>query len=160
MSEERTDFNLSQFNAGDLLKRYIVTQVFKTLDDACKKQETISDESFNTSFTTRVDMIESLLWKYTPLELRETIIKLYNDLDKKIKEIDEDVKLSQKNKIINKKNIAFEYKIEVFKLLTIVLTNSPISVEYAEMEVMGDFKDLIENIRQPDKVKLFTEVST
>lgn len=159
MAEETPDFGIQQFNAGDLLKRYIVTQVFKTLDDACKKQETISEESHDTSFTTRVDMIEGLLWKYTPSEIRKVITELRKEMQNKIKQTNEST-LSEKNKILTNKKASYNYSLEIFKLLAVVLTNSPISIEYVEMDIKGDFTDLIKSIRQSDRIKIFTEVST
>ncbi len=154
---EEKDYGFQQFNAADLLKRNTVIQVFKTLDDACKKQESISDVSFETSFTKRVDLVEGFLWKYTPTELRVVIDKLRKELETKIKTID-DSDLNEKNKLVNKQKISYDYNTEIFKVLAVILTNSPISVEYVEMDVSGDFKELIKNIRQPDAVKLFTEV--
>jgi C4-dicarboxylate-specific signal transduction histidine kinase len=157
MSEEKIDYGLQQFNAADLLKRNTVQQVFKTLDDACIKQEAISENNYDTSFTKRVDLVEGLLWKYTPPELKKTIIELHTELEKKLKDVD--TKLSEKNKLLTQGKMAYEYSVEIFKLLEVILTNSPISIEYVEMEVSGDFKELITNIRHPEPVKLFaTEV--
>lgn len=159
MYEEKAEYG-QQFNAADLLKRNTVTQVFKTLDDACQKQETISEDSYQTSFTKRVDLVEGLLWKYTPSKIREIIKELHDQLEKKIEETDANSGLSEKNKILNKKNICYSHSIEIFKLLEVVLTNSPISIEHVEMEVKDDYKELIDNIRRSDRVKLFTtEVS-
>lgn len=160
MQDEKPEYGLQQFNAADLLKRNTVTQVFKTLDDACSIQETISENSFETSFTKRVDLVEGLLWKYTPPELRKAIKDLHTDMDQQLQHADEMEKMNPKNLLLTKKKIAYNYCIEIFKLLEVVLTNSPISVEYAEMEVTGDFKELIENIRQEIPVKIFaTEVT-
>lgn len=153
MEEKNEGYGLQQFNATDLMKRYTVQQVFRTLDDACIKQENINENSFETSFTKRVDLVEGLLWKYTPPEIRETIKDLRSKMDNEIKGID--TSLSEKNKLLNQKKIAYEYSIEIFKFLEVVLTNSPITVEYAEMEVFGDFKELINTIRTPNPVKLF-----
>ena len=127
------------------------------MDDACKKQELISDNTYETSFTKRTDLIESLLWKYTPNQLRNEIRNLHNKLEEKHKQID-DSTLNEKNKLINKQKIAYEYSTEIFKILAVVLTNSPISIEFVEMEVSGDFKDLINNIRQPEPRKVFQAV--
>jgi DNA-binding transcriptional regulator GbsR (MarR family) len=160
MQDEKPEYGLQQFNAADLLKRNTVTQVFKTLDDACSIQETISENSFETSFTKRVDLVEGLLWKYTPPELRKAVKDLHEAMDKQLQQADEMEKVNPKNLMLTKKKIAYNYCIEIFKLLEVVLTNSPISVEYAEMEVTGDFKELIENIRQEVPVKIFaTEVN-
>jgi len=50
--------------------------------------------------------------------------------------------------------------IEVLRdfILAVVLTNSPISIESVSMEITGDFKELIKNVRQSEPVKLFEEV--
>lgn len=157
MSDEKVDYGLQQFNAGDLLKRYTVTQVFKALDDACNEQQTISENSHETKFTKRVDLVEGLLWKYTPPEIRKAVSELHAEMENKLRTLDP--QLSEKNKQLTQTKIAYEYCIEIFKLLEVVLTNSPISVEHVEMEVKGDFKDLIKSIRKPEPVKLFaTEV--
>jgi DNA-binding transcriptional regulator GbsR (MarR family) len=159
MSEEKVEYGLQQFNAADLLKRNTVTQVFKTLDDACQKQETISEENFETSFTKRVDLVEGLLWKYTPPEIRNIIKGIHQTLEQKLKEIDNNPSLSNTNKLLTKKNISYEYNVEIFKLLEVVLTNSPISVEYADMEIRTeDFAELAKSIRNKDIIKLFTEI--
>jgi len=157
MSDEKSEYGLQQFNAGDMMKRYTVTQVFKALDDACNEQSRISENSYETKFTKRVDLVEGLLWKYTPPEIRKTISELHKDMENKIKQVSPE--LSEKNKQLTQTKIAYEYCIEIFKLLEVVLTNSPIGVEHVEMEVKGDFKELIESIRKPEPVKLFaTEV--
>jgi hypothetical protein len=158
MTEEKTDYHggIQQFNAADLLKRNTVMQIFKTLDDACIKQETISDNSFDTSFTKRVELIEALLWKYTPSEIKEEIKQLHTEMETTIKNIDP--KLSENNKLLTKTKISYDYRTEIFKLLEVVLTNSPISVEYVEMEIKGDYKELIKNIRTNEPVKIFSEV--
>jgi hypothetical protein len=158
--EDKQEYGMQQFNAADLLKRNTVAQVFKSLDDACTVQETISENSYETSFTKRVDLVEGLLWKYTPKEIKDAIKGLHMEMDAQLKEVDEKEKLNPKNLTLTKKKISYDFSIEIFKLLAVVLTNSPISVEYAEMEVSGDFQDLIKNIRTPDKVKVFaTEVT-
>lgn len=158
MIEEKTEYmgGTQTFNAADLLKRNTVMQIFKTLDDACQKQETISENSYDTSFTKRVELIEALLWKYTPLELKEEIKKLHIEMQNEIKNIEP--QLSEKNKILTKTKINYDYHIEIFRLLEVVLTNSPISVEYVEMEIKGDFQDLIKNIRTTSSIKIFTEI--
>ena len=157
MSDDKTDNDSQQFNAGDLLKKNTVVQVFKTLDDACKKQETISDNSYETSFTKRVDLVEGLLWKYTPKELKNIIKKLHQEMEEKINRVD-DGKISEINKRLTQQKIAYEYYTEIFKILAVVLTNSPISIESVSMEITGDFKELIKNVRQSEPVKLFEEV--
>ena len=159
MSEEKIEYGLQQFNAADLLKRNTVTQVFKTLDDACQKQETISEESLETSFTKRVDLVEGLLWKYTPQDIRKIIKELHQILEQELKKIDNNHNLSQQNKVLTQKNISYKYNVEIFKLLEVVLTNSPISVEFADMEVKTeDFSELAKSIRNKDIIKLFTEI--
>ena len=163
MVEEKSDFGTQQFNAADLLKKNTVTQVFKSFDDACKKQEPISENSHETSFTKRVDLVEGLLWKYTPKEIKDVIRELHEEKNKKFEELDNksEKDISDANKLLTKRKISFEYAVEILKLISVVLTNSPISIEYAEMEITGDFKDLIKAIRQEEPVKLFaTEVET
>lgn len=158
--EDKQEYGMQQFNAADLLKRNTVTQVFKALDDACSIQDTISENSYETSFTKRVDLIEGLLLKYTPKEIFNAVKNLHFEMETQMKEVDEKEQLNPKNLMLTKKKISYNFNIEIFKLLLVVLTNSPISVEYAEMEVSGDFQDLIKNIRTPDKVKVFaTEVT-
>ena len=158
MNDEQNDLGMQQFKAGDLLKRYTVIQVFKTLDDACKTQETISENSYETSFTKRADLVKGLLWKYTPKEIREAIKNLYGEMDNAMKNIDNN--LNETNKKLTQEKIAYEYFNEIFKLLLVVLTECPINIEFVEMEVKGDFKELIKTIQNPEPVKLFaTEVT-
>ncbi len=87
--------------------------------------------------------------------LRTPIKELYTELDKKIKEI-EDSKLSVENKLLNKRIVADQVSKQVLKILLVVLQYSPMSTEFAQMEVYGDFKELIETIRTEKKVKLFS----
>lgn len=157
MSEE---YGHQQFNATDLLKRNTVDQLFKSLDDACNKQEPLTKESIETSFTKRVDLIQGLLWKYTPKELRDVIKDIRKTSDEETKKIDEDKNLNPTNKLLTKQKLLYDYSVQIFKILAVVLTNSPISVEYAEMEVMGDFQELIKTIRKKEPVSIFnTEVT-
>lgn len=146
-----------KFKAGDLLKHNTVSQMFKALDDACKKQETLSDNSYETSFTKRVDLVSAFLWKYTPDELKDIMGEMRKSLKEEFNKID-DSSLSENNKLLNKQKVAYNYYVEIFKVLSVVLTNSPISSEFVDMEIKGDFKDLIEKVRQPNRVKLFEEV--
>ena len=157
MVDER-DSDSQSFNAGDSLKKYTVSQLFKTLDDACRKQERISDDSFETSFTTRLNLVKGFLWKYTHQELKDKINNLYDEMEKEFEKIDKST-LNQDNKILNKQNVCYKYNIEVFKILAVVLTNSPISSEMVEMRIKTeDFPKLIDRIRQPKHIKLFSEV--
>lgn len=159
MTDEKPDFGMQQFNAADLLKRNTVAQLFRTLDDACMKQEPIAEQSYDTSFTKRVDLVEGLLWKYTPKEIKTAIKELHDELDAQLKEID-GTAWNDQTKTLNKQRVAYTISVQIFKLLEVVLTHSPISVEYVEMEVMGDFKQLIEAIRKPEQVRLFgTEIT-
>lgn len=160
MTDDKTDeYGSPQFSAGDILKRNTVQQFFKCFDDACKKQEPISDESHDSSFTKRVNLVEGLLLKYTPDDIKNVIKDLRTELEKGLDKIENDNTLNERNKLLTKRTMNYEYNLEILKLLAVVLTNSPISVEYVEMEITSDYKDLIKNIRQADKIKLFTEVT-
>jgi len=159
MQDDKVEYGLQQFNAADLLKRNTVAQVFKALDDACSKQETLSENSYETAFTKRVDLIEGLLWKYTPKEIKEVIRELHMQMEIQLKEVDEKESLNPKNLLLTKKKIVYDFSVEIFKLLAVVLTNSPISIEYAEMDVSGDLQELIKTVRTSDEVKIFaTEI--
>jgi hypothetical protein len=96
-----------------------------------------------------------MLWKYTPPEIRTEITALYKELDDEIAKIDNGT-LSEENKMLNKQKVADDKSMQVLEFMVVVLQYSPMSVEYKEMEVFGDFQDLIKTIRSKDKVKLFS----
>jgi len=152
MSDESDN---SQFSTTDVLKRKVIEFTINQCIKACGKQEPISDESYETGFIRGTRFAKGMLWKYTPDEIREPIKELYVELDAALEEIDQG-KLNDDNKKLNKRIIADKVSVQVMDILLVVLQHSPLSTEFAQMEVYGDFKDLISKIRSEKKVELFT----
>lgn len=149
------DEKYGQFSSTDVLKKRVIEFTFNLCIKACDKQEPLSDNTYETGFIRGTRLAKSMLWKYTPEEVRKPIKELYTELEKKIKEID-DGKLSETNKQLNKTTYADRVSIQVLEFLLVVLQYSPMSTEYKEMEIFGDFKELIKSIRQREPVKLFS----
>lgn len=143
-----------QFSATDVLKKRVIDFTFNLCVKACEKQEPMNEDTYETGFIRGTKLAKSMLWKYTPNEVREPIKKLYEELENKIKEIDEG-DLNQENRKMNKKLYADMVSIQVLEFMLVVLQYSPMSTEYKEMEVFGDFEDLIKLIRTENPVKLF-----
>lgn len=144
-----------QFSATDVLKKRVIDFTFNLCIKACDKQDPISDDTYETGFIRGTRLAKSMLWKYTPVEIRDPIKKLYEELEKKFKEIDNS-KMNESNKKLNKQILADQVSIQVLEFLLVVLQYSPLSTEYKEMEVFGDFQELIANIRREEPVKLFS----
>ena len=153
MAEETDKYG--QFSATDVLKKKVIDFTINQCIKACEKQEPVSDDNYETGFIRGIKLAKSMLWKYTPTEIREPIKKLYADLDNKLTEI-ETGDLSPTNKRLNKRIEADKVSMQVLEFLLVVLQYSPMSTEYAQMEVFGDFKELIEAIRQKKQVRLFS----
>jgi len=152
MSEEQSRYKAS---AKDILNEEIIRRVFSCFDKAGDKFETLDNNTYLTRFIRSVYLAKSMLWKYTPSEIRTSINTMYHELDVELKNI-EASSLSQSNKKINKTIIADEVSFKVLELLFVVLQYSPLSTEFAEMEIFGDMQDLIKNIRSNRPVKLFS----
>jgi hypothetical protein len=147
----------NQFSSTDTLKKRTIDWVFEAGRLGCKKQESIADYTYATEFINAVKFAKSQLWKYTPQKIRLIIKGLYKDID------DEEIKidnkslsdLNDKNKMLAKQRKAYENSVQVLELLFHVVQNSPLSIEFREMEVK-DFKALIEIIRVPEALNLFS----
>jgi len=144
-----------QFSATDVLKKKVIDFTINQCIAACEKQEPVSNDTYATGFIRGVKLAKSMLWKYTPDEIRNPIKELYIELDNKLQEIDKG-DLSEANKKLNKRVFADQVSLQVLEFLLVVLQYSPMSTEYAQMEVFGDFKELIKNIRQEQPVTLFS----
>lgn len=155
-NEERQDFTSQQFSATDTMKKRIIDYVFHLCQMATQKEEQINSYSYETGFVRGVKMAKSLLWKYVPVEIREPIKELYKRLDDEIERIDKDAVMNEEVKLVNKKRVADTISIQVLEFLLVVLLYSPMSTEFATMEVFGDFQDIIKAIRTNEKVKLFS----
>lgn len=154
MTDEHQSYG-GQFSATDTLKKKIIDFVFAQCTKGCEQQKPISDNTYETGFIRGVKFATSMLWKYVPQELRNTITELYAKMDAKIDEIDKG-NMSDANKRANKQKIADSTSIDILQILLVVLQHSPISTEFKEMEIFGDFKDIIKSIRQKEPVKLFS----
>jgi len=143
------------FSSQDKLKHKIIDFTINQCVKACGQQEPISDDNYETGFIQGTSIASSMLWKHAPDEIRKTIEDLYTEMDNKIEEIEQS-NLSETNKKLNKRKVSYSISFEVLKLLIIVLQYSPMSTEFAQMEVFGDFKELIKKIRTEKKVSLFS----
>jgi len=153
MGEESDKYG--QFSTTDVLKKKVIDFTINQCAKACEKQEPVNEDTYETGFIRGVKLAKSMLWKYTPDEIRQPIKELYTELENKIQEIEKG-DLNQENKKLNKRIVADNVSLQVLELLLVVLQYSPMSTEYAQMEVFGDFKELIETIRSKKQVKLFS----
>jgi len=144
-----------QFSATDSLKKLVIDKLSKTIDMACKREENISQYTTDTGFVRGVKIMKSLLWKYTPQELRVAIAELYKSMDDELTKIDKSA-MSEGTKNVNKMKVCDEVSLQVLEMLTVVIQYSSISTEYASIEVFGDFNELIKTIRSREPVKLFS----
>jgi hypothetical protein len=64
--------------------------------------------------------------------------------------------MSEGTKGINKMKLSDDISMQVLEMLTVVIQYSPMSTEYKEMEVFGDFQELIRTIRNREPVKMFS----
>ena len=142
-------------SATDILKQNLIQYTFNLCRRACEPIETLSETTYETGFTRGVKLAKSMLWKYTPDNIRTPIRDMYLELDEKIQEIDNS-ELSQANKKLSKTTYADMISMQVLEFLLVVLQYSPLSVEYREMEIFGDFQELIQSIRSNKQVKLFS----
>lgn len=155
MSEEKEKSEKYEtFSATEMLKKKTVEFVLAVCQNAKEKQEPVSEENYETGFVRGVQICKSLLWRWTPDEIKKSIRELYTALDKKIEEI-EAGNLSQSNKNLNKQTIADQVSLQVLELLIVVLQFSPMSTEFISMDVFSSYQDLINSIRTEKKVKLF-----
>jgi hypothetical protein len=156
MLEERQggEYGVQQFSATDSLKKLVIEKLSKTIDMACKREESVAQYTTDTGFVRGVKIMKSLLWKYTPLELRVAITELYKAMDEDIVKI-ESSSMSENTKNINKMKICDDVSMQVLEFLTVIIQYSPMSTEYKDMEVFGDFQELIKTIRNREPVKMF-----
>jgi hypothetical protein len=154
--EEKVEYNAQQFSATDTLKKRIIDYIFRLCEMATNKQEEVSSYTYETGFVRGVRMAKSLLWKYVPTEIRAPIKELYETLDKELKRIDVNDVMNEDMKKLNMKQVADAVSIQVLEFLLVVLLYSPMSTEFKEMEVFGDFQELIKTIRSKEPVKLFS----
>jgi hypothetical protein len=159
MPEDSSDTQPSYLSATDVLKKKIIDYVFSLCTKACAKEEPLDDNTYETGFIRGVKLAKSLLWKYMRKEIRVSVIALYKELDAKITEIEKS-SISEPNKRLNKQREADHISIQVLEICLVVMQYSPLSTEFKEMEIFGDMGDLIKAIRQPEPVKLFSEVET
>lgn len=157
---ETTEVGNTQFSANDLLKRKTVEMVFEACRLGSHKQETLAEFSYDSDFTNMVLFSKSALWKYTPMKLRSAIRAIYSKLDDDIKKMDERplTELSDKNKMLSKQKIAYMAAVDVLEILLHVLQNSPLSIEFRDMEI-ADFDLLLKSIRTTDVIDLFGEIN-
>jgi len=144
-----------QTTATDILKKNVIEYIFARSTEATRKEDNVSELTHETGFVRGVRLAKSMLWKYTPDEIRVMIKELYKAYDEKKTEIDKST-MTEQNKTMNKQICADEISMQVLELLLVVLQYSPISTDFKSMEVFGDSESLIKAIRQENPVKLFS----
>jgi hypothetical protein len=143
-----------------LIQIKIVECVFSTFTLTTKQQEGISGLSHHTYFIRAVRALVPMLWGYMPDQIKEKITKLYETLDKELKEMQNtNLNLMTWDKKKDAMRIT-EDKIatEVFSLLIITLTKSPIAQSSEVFDVSsdeGELPDLIQSTRSDKMVELF-----
>lgn len=157
MLEERQgqDYGAQQFSATDSLKKMVIEKFSKTIDMACRKEEAIANYTVETGFVRSVKLLKGLLLRNTGDDLRVVIKELYKKLDAELTKIDGSP-MNESTKTINKMKISDEISMQVLEILTVVINGSSMSIEYKDMEVFGDFKELIKATRSPEPVKMFS----
>lgn len=154
MPEDSLDY--TKITSHDLIQKRLIDFAFMTCTRATGKEEPIADFTHKTGFIRSVVLLKSMLWKYTPAEIKEDIKLIYKVLEDGLKETESDTKLSEPNKRITKQRLEDEAAMSVLELLIIVLQYSPSNVEMREMEVFTkDMDNIISKIRTNDKVSLF-----
>ena len=143
-----------QFSATDSLKKLVIEKLSKTIDMACRREESVAQYTTDTGFVRGVKIMKSLLWKYTPQEMRVAITELYKVMDEDVAKT-EASNMSEATKSINKMKICDDVSMQVLEFLTVIIQYSPMSTEYKDMEVFGDFSELIKTIRNREPVKMF-----
>jgi hypothetical protein len=145
------------FSSGDRLKQMVIDKLSKAIDLGCKKEEPIADYTTDTGFVRCVAFLKSMLWKWTPDDIKTAIKELYMEQEKRYSEYDDKTKkLSEDTIKINKQKIADDTAMQVLEFLLVVVQFSPMSTEYKEMEVFGDMQELIKSARSKEPVKLFS----
>jgi len=159
MLEERQE-SVQPFSATDSMKKLVIDKMSKTIDMACRREEPIANYTTETGFVRSVKLMKSLLLRHTPDEISKVITELYRKLDEELSAIEKST-WSESTKAINKMKVGDEISMQVLELLTVVIQYSSMSTEYKDMEVFGDFKELIKTIRSPEPVKMFaTEIES
>jgi len=146
----------AQFSATDVLKKKTIDYIFSLCQMVTTKEETVSQNTYETGLVRGVRMAKSLLWKYIPDEIRKPIRDLYKTMDSELSRIDTDPSLNEDVKMLNKRKIADSLSLQVLEFLLVVLLYSPMSVEFQTAEVFGNFEELIKTIRREEPVKLFS----
>jgi len=153
--DERDSGQQQQVASTDILKKNVIEYIFARATEATRREDNVNELTHETGFVRGVRLAKSMLWKYVPDEIRESIKELYKAYDEKKEEIDNS-SMTEQNKIINKQIVADDISMQVLEFLLVVLQYSPISTDFKEMTVFGDFQALIKAIRQEKPVKLFS----
>lgn len=156
VGDERGATDNQQFTATDVLKKKTIDYIFSLCQMVTTKEETVSQNTYETGLVRGVRMAKSLIWKYTPDEIRKPIKEIYKTMDSELTRIDADVNLNEDVKMLNKRKIADNLSLQVLEFLLVVLLYSPIAIEFRDAEVFGDFEELIKTIRREEPVKLFS----
>jgi len=150
------DMEFNQLSAHDLIQKHLIEYVFNACSKATMKEESIAGFTHLTGFVRSVRIMYSLLWKYAPVEVKAKIKQLYAELEAELKRI-EDSSLSEPNKDMAKRKAEDETAFNVLQLCLIVLQYSPANVEFREMTLFSDYREIAEEVQNPEPIKLFSE---
>lgn len=149
------DLDYTKITSHDLIQKRLIDYAFMTCTRATSKEEPIADFTHQTGFIRSVKLLKSMLWKYTPVDIKNDIKQSYDILNKALVEVDNST-LSEPNKKATKQRLEDETAISILELLIVVLQYSPSNVEMREMEVFTkDLDNIISKIRTNEKVSLF-----
>jgi len=154
--EDRTDFSSQQMSSTDLLKKKIFDYVFHLCNLATTKETEVADYTYETGFVRGVKLAKSLMWKYMKPEIKKSIKSIYEKLEADIEKIPKDLDEAQKK--LEKQMLSDDASMQVLEILLVVLLYSSMSVEMKEIEVLGDFQELIKRTRSETPVKIFDSV--
>jgi len=154
--EERTDFSSQQMSSTDLLKKKIFDYVFHLCNLATTKETEVADYTYETGFVRGVKLAKSLMWKYMKPEIKKSIKSIYEKLEADVEKIPKDLDEAQKK--LEKQMLSDDASMQVLEILLVVLLYSSMSVEMKEIEVLGDFQELIKRTRSETPVKIFDSV--
>lgn len=158
MAEGQQDYsqNTQMMSSTDMMKRRNIEFVFDLCAKACRREEPLAEYSYETGFIRGTKLAKSIMWKYTPAEIRVAIKDLYQMLDEKLLVIEQNEKLNDQSKNLSKQKAADEISLQVLEFLLVVLQYSPLSTEFKSAEIFSnDFPTIIAAIRSKERVKLF-----
>lgn len=151
------EIDYTKISSHDLIQKRLIEYAFSTCIRATNKEEPVADFTHQTGFVRAVILLKSMLWKYTPGDIKKEIKNLYDELAKNFKEIDNST-LSEPNKRSNKQKLEDENAMSILELLIVVLQYSPSNVEMKTMNITSNtIPTIATTIRTEEKIRLFPD---